>query len=138
MTAQTVLSLPAELQVLIEVTDLQLKCILENDHQIISQEMVKVFKRHQRVIDTITGRTKSQLNKMYTLNSVSDAGLFTLLAQTSNYAYFFKLLYMSKEAIENHSFKTSCKVSKQEAGKAEYRAEQSGVRYRVEPCAEHS
>ena len=102
---------PVDVRDLLDMCELQLNRILENDHEIINREMGKIFKKHSDIITAITSHTKGQLKKLYSSNTNANPfGLYALLALGNNYAYVFKMLFMSKDNIENHSFKISAQA----------------------------
>ena len=102
---------PLEIKSLIEICNIQLVKILEHDHDIIDEEMSKIFKKHSKIIETITGHTKSQLRKFFSMSQpVKSSGLFALLGLHNNYSEFFKLLFLKKENIDNESFKASAQA----------------------------
>ena len=104
---------PERLQELIELTESQLSVILSHAHDTVDSGMGKwLFKRHNEIITTLTSLSKSQLKRLYSLSNTDtkNAGLFNLIAQKNTYGFFFKLLFMSKENIDNHTFKISCKA----------------------------
>ena len=103
--------IPLEIRNLLDMCELQLTRILENDHEIINREMSKIFKKHTDIIAAVTSHTKGQLKKLYSSNINSNPfGLYALLALGNNYAYVYKMLFMSKDNIENHSFKISAQA----------------------------
>ena len=102
---------PVEIKSLTEICNIQLVKILENDHDVIDEEMSKIFKKHSIIIDTITSHTKTQLSKFYSMTpATKSSGLFALLGLHNNYSEFFKLLFLKKENIENESFKASAQA----------------------------
>ena len=100
-----------EIKSLTEICNIQLVKILEHDHDVIDEEMSKIFKKHSVIIDTITSHTKSQLSKFYSMTTATNSsGLFALLKLHNNYSEFLKLLFLKKENIENESFKASAQA----------------------------
>ena len=81
--------LPSDITMYIKINDIYIQAILEDDHRVINIEMRKYLKKHSVIINTLTSRTKLQLHKMYSCKNSNPFGLFALLGQTTNYAYFW-------------------------------------------------
>jgi hypothetical protein len=82
--------------------------ILEYDVALLDRESSKVFKQHDKIISSLTGRSKAQLKK---INSVSKYGspdhIYKLIGGSNNYSRFMKMIFMNKQEIEMENIQAS-------------------------------
>lgn len=82
--------------------------ILEYDVALLDRESSKVFKQHDKIISSLTGRSKAQLKK---INSVSKYGspdhIYKLIGGSNNYSRFMKMIFMNKQDIEMENIQAS-------------------------------
>ena len=82
--------------------------ILEYDVALLDRESSKVFKQHDKIISSLTGRSKAQLRK---INAVSKYGspdhIYKLIGGSNNYSRFMKMIFMNKQDIEMENIQAS-------------------------------
>jgi Ca2+-binding EF-hand superfamily protein len=99
-----------DLKEAIELAEKQKYTIAEYDAAMLDREMSKVFKKHGKIIKTLTSRTKAQLKRTLTVKNRVPDDIYRIVGGNNNYAMFMKQLHMSKHEIEMENLKASSKT----------------------------
>lgn len=76
----------------------------------LDRETAKVFKKHGKIIKTLTSRTKAQLKRTIAIKNKTPEDIYKITGGNNNYAMFMKQLHMTKQEIEMENLKTSSKT----------------------------
>ena len=108
--ANTILAeeLPPNVKEVLELCEKQKFTIAEYDSALLNREMEKVFKKHNKIIASLTSRTKAQLRKLNHLKKTNPDDIFKVLGG-NQYAKFIKSLFMTKHEIELDALRVSSK-----------------------------
>lgn len=99
--------IPEDIRTLIEVIEKQKTKIAEADNTMIEKETNKMFKGHNVIIDTLVGRTKSQIRLLLEKFPSSEKNLTALVDKGNHYAKFIKYLALPKAEVEMEAIRTS-------------------------------
>lgn len=82
--------------------------LIENDVALLDRESSKIFKKHDKIISTLTSRSKSQLKKLISDSKYSTPDhIYKIIGGNNNYAKFVKMIFMSKQDIEMENILSS-------------------------------
>ncbi|KAJ1423386.1 hypothetical protein B484DRAFT_432650, partial [Ochromonadaceae sp. CCMP2298] len=81
--------------------------IAEYDSAMLDREFTKVFKKHGKIISTLTSRTKTQNRRTLTIKNKNPEDIYKIVGGNNNYSKFMKLIFMSKHAIEMEMLRTA-------------------------------
>ncbi len=75
-------TVPDEFQLMLETVDRQKFKIAEADSLVLNRESTKVFKKHTKIIECLTSRTKHQLKKMYGGSKSNPEDIYKLIGKS--------------------------------------------------------
>lgn len=94
----------------VEMIQKQKNTIAEYDSALLDRETSKVFKKHGKIVQTLTSRTKAQLKRTIVLKGRAPEDIYKIVGGNNNYALFMKQLHMSKQEIEMENLRNSSKT----------------------------
>mmetsp|Transcript_98 Transcript_98/g.167 ORF Transcript_98/g.167 Transcript_98/m.167 type:complete len:752 (-) Transcript_98:341-2596(-) len=106
-SAANVDQLTPELRECMEANEKMKFTISEYDSAMLDRETTKVFKKHGKIIKTLTSRTKAQNKRTLTVKKKSPEDIYNIVGGNNNYAKFMKMLFMSKAEIEMEVLKAN-------------------------------
>ena len=99
-----------ELREAIEYSEKQKYTIAEYDSAMLDRETAKIFKKHGKIIKTLTSRTKAQLKRTISIKGKVPDDVYKIIGGNNNYSLFMKQLHMTKQEIEMENLKNSSKT----------------------------
>lgn len=99
-----------ELKEAVELSEKQKYTIAEYDSALLDREASKVFKKHGKIIKTLTSRTKAQLKRTLNIKNKTPDDIYKITGGNNNYAIFMKQLHLNKQEIEMENLKNSSKT----------------------------
>lgn len=105
---------PEDLRCLHQVTELFKAKIALHDQKVLREQAQKTFKKHSKIIDILTSRTKRQLQQVLADGNLSLEEVVKMLGG-GNYSKFFKYLFLDKQAVDYETFKSNGKDYNEDA-----------------------
>lgn len=99
-----------DLREALELSEKQKYTIAEYDAAMLDRETSKVFKKHGKIIGTLTSRTKAQLKRTLSIKNRVPDDVYKIVGGNNHYAMFMKQLHMTKHEIEMENLKTTSKT----------------------------